>query len=67
MSKVLESFKIFGFVKIFEITKLWTATKCVKIVALTKVRAALKTSCQRLLNGDKQKLPNGLIDYAIKA
>ena len=38
-----------------------------KIIALTKVRGVLKTSCPGLLNGDKQEIPNGFMDYAIKA
>ena len=34
---------------------------------MTKVRGVLKRSCQGLLNGDRQKIPNGLIDCEIKA
>ena len=50
-----------------KIPELWTASKYSKIIALTKVRGVLKRSCQGLFNGDKQKIPNGLIDCAIKA
>ena len=50
-----------------KIPELWTAIKYAKIIALTTVRGVLKRSCQGLLNGDKQKIPNGLIDCAIMA
>ena len=62
-----EIFKFFCFVKIFKIPQLCTATKCAKTVALTKVRSALKTSWQGLLNGVKQKIPTVLIDCVPKA
>ena len=60
-------FKILVFSSKLKISKLWTLTHYAKIIVLTKVRGVLKKSCQGLLNGDKQIIPNGLIDYAIKA
>ena len=60
-------FEILFFSLNLKISKLWTLTHYAKIIVLTKVRGVLKRSCQGLLNGDKQKIPNGLIDYAIKA
>ena len=59
--------KIYIFNKKNKIPELWTAIKYAKIIAMTNVRVVLKRSCQGLLNGDKQKIPNGLIDNAIKA
>ena len=37
-------FKILGKSNIFKISEVWTATKYVKLIALTKVRGVLKTS-----------------------
>ena len=61
-----EIFNNFGFVKIFKIPELWTSTKCAKTVALTKVRGALKTSWQALLNGVKQKIPTVIYNRVLK-
>ena len=60
-------FKIIYFSQNLKISKLWTLTNYAQIIALTKVRGVLKRSCQGLLNGDKQKIPNGFIDCAIMA
>ena len=50
-----------------EIPELWTATKSAKVIGLTKLRGVLKTSCQGLLNGAKQKIPTVIFDFAVKA
>ena len=63
----MEIFKFYLTNKILKIPELWTAIKYAKIIAMTNVRVVLKRSCQGLLNGDKQKIPNGLIDCAIMA
>ena len=53
-------FRNLVFVKIFKIHELWTANKCAETVTLTKVRGALKTSWQALLNCVKPKIPTVL-------
>ena len=45
-------------IKCLNIPKLWTDTKCEKIIVLAKVRGVLKTSWQWLLKGIKQKNSN---------
>ena len=73
----VQSFRIFKswpnctlfikFSQILKIPKLWTPTKCAKIIALIKVRGVLKTSWQWLLSCVKQKIHTVLYHCAVKA
>ena len=59
--------KILGKSNIFKISEVWTATKCAKLIVLTKVRGGLKTSWRGLLNGVKQRIPTFFYDCVPKA
>ena len=50
-----------------KILKLWTPTKCAKIIALINVRGVSKTSWQWLLNCVKQQNPTFIFHCALKA
>ena len=65
--QVKKLYSIFYFVKMLKIPKLWTAIKCAKIIALTKLRSILKTSFQWLLNDVKQTIPQVLFYCVLKA
>ena len=47
---------MYNLANILKIPELWTTSKCVRIIAQTKVRGVLKCSWQLLLNGVKQKI-----------
>ena len=58
---------MYNVANILKIPELWTTSKCVRIIAQTKVRGVLKISWQWLLNGVKQKIPKILVDCVSKA